>query len=74
MLQNCETVKLEDNIEYVIIDKIAFKSSTFVVLSDINNPKNIFIRKMKKKDNKTYFSTLSEEEYDKVIKLFNNLK
>lgn len=73
MKQECKIAKLDNNEEYFIVNEVTYNNNNYVLLSQIDYPKNMCVRKMKTKNNKTYLSTISEEEYDKVIKLLGNL-
>jgi len=65
------TLILENNKEYAEIDTLTNNNNTYIFLSEINNPENICIRKIKIKDNEEYIVGLdTEEEFNTILKLF----
>ena len=73
MLLDFDVFKLEDNQDYLIVGKVLYNNQEYCLLSEVGNEKNICFRKIVEEDNKKYLSTISKEEYDIVVKLFNNL-
>ena len=59
--------KLENNIDYMEIDSINYKNNKYVLLSNINNSKDVCIRKVGL-DN--YIYRLDNNELNEVINLF----
>jgi len=63
-----EVIKLEDGLEYAIVYQI----NPYVYLANINNPKDVLIRKMvEEKNGDIYFEGLdSDSEFDKALLMF----
>lgn len=65
-------VKLEDNLDYVIIDTIKSEKNNYLVLAKKDSEFDVCIRKIIKEDNKEYLVKLdSEEEFEEVMTLYN---
>lgn len=62
--------KLEDDMEYYVIDTVEFNNHTFVLLSEASNEKSICIRKVVIRQGKTYLLRIENEEFNSVIELF----
>ena len=74
-MKDCEIYRLEDNHDYLVVYSFDFENSKYKALSEINNHRNICIRKIINENNKEYLSRLEEDEYDRVINyLANNYK
>lgn len=70
-MKDLEIIILEDNIEYVVIDKIISDDVTYVYLTNKDDEKDFCIRKIIKENGKDMLSGLnSEAEYDKALLLF----
>lgn len=66
-----DIITLENNLDYYEIDNINYNNNNYVFLSEVNNPENFCIRKIKEKNNEEYIIGLdSEEEFDTILKLF----
>lgn len=62
-----ETIILEDNLEYIVTDKI----DNYLYLNNINDYEDFCIRKEIIEDNEEYIIGLdNEEELEKALKLF----
>lgn len=62
-----ETIILEDNLEYIVTDKI----DNYLYLNNINDYKDFCVRKEIIEDNEEYIVGLdNEEELEKALKLF----
>ena len=63
-----KTIILDDNNEYVLLEEITINNTNYTLFSNINNPKDITLRKTKYEDNGSYFVGLdSKEEVEKVL-------
>ena len=72
-MMNIDVVTLENNEEYLIVETIINNNNRYVFLANEKNNKDIAIRKVITKDNQEYLTKLdSEEEFEEVLKLFNN--
>lgn len=66
-----EIITLEDNLDYAEIDKINYNNNNYVFLSEVDNPENFCIRKIKIENNEEIIIGLdSKEEFDTILKLF----
>ena len=66
-----EIITLEDNLDYAEIDKFNYNNNTYVFLSEVNNPENFCIRKIKRENNEELIIGLeNKEEFDTILKLF----
>ncbi len=67
-----EIIKLEDNIDYVVIDKITYKSQTYVLLSNLDDPEDIMIRIEETSNTELLLKGLKDEvEFKMALKLFD---
>ena len=57
---------LEDNLEYVLVDKVFYNSKEYLLLSEVDNYENICIRELR--DDGLY--TFDEEDFSKILQLF----
>lgn len=73
-MQNYDIYKLEDNQNYIAIDRIIHNKIEYLLLCEENNHRNICVRKILEENNKKYLTTVSEEEFSEVINLFNKLE
>ena len=77
MIDNSRVV-LEDNIEYIVIDKIKEGKVAYIYLVDSRNKDDLVIRKEILEDGNTYLVGLdNEEELEKALKLYlekNNIE
>ena len=66
-------IKLENNLNYLIIDTILDENNNkYLFLAEENNSKDIRIRKVIMEDNKEYLVKLdSDEEFEAVMTLFD---
>lgn len=63
-------VTLEDNLEYAELETVLHNNNEYILLSELNNPENFCIRKIKIKNNEEYIVGLdSDEEFDTILKL-----
>lgn len=70
-MEEYNTIILEDNKKYAELDTLINNNITYIFLSQLDNPENICIRKLKIKDNEEYIVGLdSNEEFDTILKLF----
>lgn len=66
-----ETIVLEDNVEYMIIDKETIDNTTYLYLSNINDKDDFCIRKIETVNGEEVIATLdSDDEFDKCILKF----
>lgn len=69
MEQN-NSVVLENGEEYLIVNSLIHDDIRYLLLSNINNVKDVCIRKLVKEDGKGYICRLEDKELDEVLKLF----
>lgn len=63
-----KTIILDDNTEYVLLEEITINNTNYTLFSNINDPKDITLRKTKYEDNESYFVGLdSKEEVENVL-------
>lgn len=63
-----KTIILDDNIEYVLLEEITINNTNYTLFSNINDPKDITLRKTKYEDNESYYVGLdSKEEVENVL-------
>ena len=67
-----QSYKLEDNIEYYVMEDVTYNGNKYILLSEKGNVKNIAIRKYVKVKNKEILEGLDEEEFEKVLKKFRD--
>lgn len=68
---NCNVITLENNIDYVEVDKIEFDNNTYLFLSNEDNDKDFTIRRLIRENDGEYLQKLSnQEEFDRILKLF----
>ncbi len=68
---NIKCVKLEDGIEYMILDEIDSDVNTYVYLTNIDDEEDFCIRKVDNSRNSELLVGLdSNEEFDKALLLF----
>lgn len=66
-------IKLEDNLDYVIIDTLANKENQYFFLAQELDENNVCVRKVIKEEGKEFLVKLdNEEEFLEVLKLFNS--
>ena len=66
-------IKLENNLEYIIIDAIEDNNNKYLVMTREDDPLDICVRKIITLDNEEYLDKLeTEEEFEKIIKIFND--
>lgn len=71
-MEEVKTIKLEDGIEYIVVDEINYKDNTYFYLGDERKLNTFKIRKMKTNDPKQMLNGLdSDEEFDKAMLLFS---
>lgn len=71
--KECNVFTLENNIEYTEIERIEYNNNTYLVLSDLENPENFCIRKLKIENNEEYIVGIdTKEEFDTILNLFSN--
>lgn len=65
-------IKLENNLEYIIVDTIENNSNKYLFLSNKDDSNDACIRKVIEKDGKEFLRKLeTEEELEDVIVLFS---
>lgn len=68
---NIKCVKLEDGIEYMILDEIDSDVNTYVYLTNIEDEEDFCIRKVDNSRNSQLLVGLdNDEEFDKALLLF----
>lgn len=62
-------ITLENGIEYTEVDKLIVDDTEYLILSNLDDPKDFCIRKLIVKDNEKYITGLdNDDEFDKVYK------
>lgn len=65
-------IKLEDGLEYMVLDEIDSETNTYVYLSNIEDPEDFCIRKVENDKNEGLLVGLdSNEEFDKALLLYS---
>lgn len=68
---NCNVITLENNIDYVEVDKIEFNNNTYLFLSNEDNDNDFTIRRLIRENDEEYLEKLNnQEEFDRILKLF----
>lgn len=71
--KECNVFTLENNIEYTEIERIEYNNNTYLILSDLENPENFCIRKLKIENNEEFIVGINtKEEFDTILNLFSN--
>lgn len=66
-----KSIKLEDGIEYMVMDEIANANTTYYYLSNIDDEEDFCIRKIEKeKDDQLLVGLDSDQEFDRAMLLF----
>ena len=65
-----ETLFLEDNKEYAIIDQIEYNNYIYLYLADINDPKSFCIRKEEKNSQNLILGLEDEKEFTDALERF----
>ena len=68
-MEETRTVKLENKEEYNIVDTLSYKNYEYYLLSNVNNLKDICIRKVVEEDVK-YICRLGVDELKIVFNMF----
>lgn len=63
------TVTLEDNQEYIVLDKMDMNNKSYIFLVSNNEEQDFLIQEYRKGGNKFY--PITEEEFDLLLKEFN---
>ena len=70
--KECNVISV-DGIEYTEISRIISDGNTYVLLSNLDEPNDFFIRKLVKDNNLECIVELeNEREFDKIFKLFSD--
>lgn len=65
-------IKLEDGLEYMVLDEIDCEINTYVYLSNVEDPEDFCIRKVENDKNEELLVGLdSNEEFDKALLLYS---
>lgn len=68
---NCNVITLENNIDYIEVDKIEFNNNTYLFLSNEDNDNDFTIRRLIRENDEEYLEKLNnQEEFDRILKLF----
>lgn len=68
-----DSVILENNIEYIVLEKIEIKGITYLILSNVNDDKDIKIGKNLLENGQKYFCGIDDdEEFKMVLEAFNS--
>ena len=71
MEETIDCVVLEDGVQYAIIDEINTPIATYFYLANVNDGKDICIRKLSNEDGKEYLVGLDgEEEYKNALRIY----
>lgn len=70
-MEEVKTIVLEDGIKYFLLDELDIDNNKYYFLANMNDYKDIVIRKQEIEDGKEYLVTLdSEEEVTKALAVF----
>lgn len=70
-MEEVKTIVLEDGIEYFLMDEIEIEGNTYYYLANINNNKDICVRKKEVENGEEFIATLdSEAEVAKALAHF----
>ncbi len=65
-------IKLEDGLEYMVLDEIDSGSTTYVYLTNVSDEEDFCIRKVNNEKNSELLVGLdSNEEFDKALLIFD---
>lgn len=67
---NCKIYTLEDTYDYTEADTLELNNNKYVLLSQVDDPNNICIRKVVFEDGQNYFYRLQNFEFEDVINQF----
>ena len=71
-MDTIETVKLEDNLDYYIVDEIKASETTYYYLVDEETGKSFRVRKLIKNEQGEFLNGLdNDDEFDKAMLLFS---
>lgn len=66
-------IRLEDNVDYMIVSAITEKNNKYFLLAKEDSPKEILLRKVIVEDGKEYLVKLdNDDEFDEVMTLFSD--
>ena len=69
----CNVIELGDNKEYTEIDRVNYNHNTYVILSNLDNPADFFVKKLINEKNNEYIIGLdTNEEVYNVLKIFTD--
>jgi len=70
-MKQVKTLVLEDGIEYFVIDEIEYKGDTYYYFANMNDEKDVCVRKKLIENNEEYITMLdSVEELQEVLAIF----
>lgn len=73
-MEEINTVILEDNIRYIILDKIEKNNNKYIYLSNIDTPEDFCIRKMVKENNQEMLLGLDNKNEFELALLYYTQK
>ena len=66
-------IRLEDNVDYMIVSAITEKNNKYFLLAKEDSPKEILLRKVIVEDGNEYLVKLdNDDEFDEVMTLFSD--
>ena len=69
---NIKSIKLEDGIEYMVLDEIDLDNNTYVYLTNVDDEEDFCIRKVDNTKNDSMLVGLdNDNEFDKALLLFS---
>ena len=69
---NIKSIKLEDGIEYMVLDEIDLDNNTYVYLTNVDDEEDFCIRKVDNTKNESMLVGLdTDNEFDKALLLFS---
>jgi hypothetical protein len=69
---NIKSIKLEDGIEYMVLDEIDLDNNTYVYLTNVDDEEDFCIRKVDNTKNDSMLVGLdTDNEFDKALLLFS---
>ncbi len=66
-----ELLTLDDEIEYIVMNRLNYNNKDYVLFANLDNPEDILIRIEEFEDDELYLSGLEDSnEFDDILKLF----
>lgn len=69
-MEEVKIITLDDGIDYQELDSLIYNQDKYILLSNVNDPKDICIRKIQKENEKEYICRIEEEKIKIILSLF----